>query len=654
MKWIVLLWLPVAALAADWSPVVFRSWQVRGPIPAAGLGQGRAVAAKLAWQEAKVRSDGHVDLAALFPDTQMALAVARTEFTAAAGEWLFAVGSDDGVSVQLNGEEIWRHDVGRGYRARQDQFRAQVKEGANELVVLVHQRVGDWGFGVVGGPAPSRRPLANLRIEAHDQRVDLVWESAVEPDVVGYRVEVAKQAAGPFETLVERTKLSCWSHFLGVNDVPRHYRVSKRFADGTELAGTPPVSATPRAMTEEELLGSVQGATFRYFWDYGHPVSGLARERLGSRDTCTIGGSGFSLMAMCVAAERGFVPRAAVAERVLRMVSFLQDRATRYHGAWAHWVNGRTGATRGFGKFDDGADLVETAFLVQGLLTVRQYFAGDTAAEREIRKRTTTLWREVEWDWFHDPEAKQLRWHWSPKHGWKMNHRLGGHFNEGLIVYLLAGASPTHPIPPESYRDGWIRNPEKYLCGKMLYGIRQAAGWPRGGPLFFTHYSFLGFDPRNWHDGFCNYFENNRAISLIHRAYCIENPRKQVGYAGNCWGLTASDGPDGYRAHAPGRIDTGTIAPTAALSAMAYTPLESKAALRHFYYDRGKAIWGPFGFWDAFNPGRDWVAKSYLAIDQGPIIVMIENARTQLCWRLFMRNPEIAPALLRMGWKQTP
>ena len=398
VKWIVLLWLPVTVLAADWSPVVFRSWQVRGPIPAAGLVQGRAVTGELAWREAKARGDGFVDLAAFFPNQQMALAVVRTEFTAAAGEWLFAVGSDDGVSVQLNGKEIWRHDVARGYRARQDQFRARVKEGANELVVLVHQRVGDWGFGVVGGPVRSRRPPANLRIEAHDRRVDLVWEPAVEPDVVGYRVEVAPQATGPFETLVERTELSCWSHFLGVNDVPRHYRVSTCFADGTELAGTPPVSATPRAMDEKQLLDSVQKATFRYFWDYGHPVSGLARERLGSRDTCTIGGSGFSLMAMCVAAERGFVSRAAAAERVLRMVSFLQDRATRYHGAWAHWVNGRTGATRRFGRFDDGADIVETAFLVQGLLTVRQYFVGDVAAEREIRTRTTTLWREVEWD----------------------------------------------------------------------------------------------------------------------------------------------------------------------------------------------------------------------------------------------------------------
>jgi hypothetical protein len=451
--------------------------------------------------------------------------------------------------------------------------------------------------------------------------------------------------------LVEDTDLTCWSDFVGQNGEARFYRVAVRLADGAEQV-FPTVSATPRPMSGDELLDSVQQATFRYFWDYGHPVSGLARERLGSRDTCTTGGTGFGLMGMCVAAERGFVSREQAAARTRQIVSFLQDKATRYHGAWSHWVNGRTGETRRFSEFDDGADIVETAFLVQGLLTVRQYFSGDSEVEREIRDRATTLWREVEWDWFLEPESGQLRWHWSPNYGWKKDHRIGGHFNECLIVYVLAGASPTHPIPADCYRRGWIRNPETYACGQTFYGIRQPVGWGHGGPLFFTQYSFLGFDPRMWNDGICNYFENNRAISRIHQAYCKENAAGHKGYGEDCWGLTSSDGPDGYRAHAPGRRDTGTIAPTAALSAMPYVPEASLAALRHFYYDLGKELWGPFGFRDAFNPERGWVARSYLAIDQGPIVVMIENARTGLCWRLFMANPEIAPGLERMGWKR--
>jgi hypothetical protein len=510
------------------------------------------------------------------------------------------------------------------------------------------------GWAGLAGPVPSRHGPDEIRAVGRDQRVDVFWQAATEPDAAGFRVEAAEAPDGPFETLVERTPLTCWSHYVGRNGTPQYYRVTKFLADGTAIVGERVAQATPQAMDGEELLGYVQEATFRYFWRYGHPVSGLARERLGSGDTCTTGGTGFGLMAMCVAPERGFVSRRDAARRVLGIISFLQDRATRYHGAWPHWVNGRTGATRRFSQFDDGADIVETAFLVQGLLTVRRYFDGLSGTEREIRRRATALWREVEWDWFLDPATGQLRWHWSPNHGWKKDQRIGGHFNECLIVYLLAGASPTHPIPPDSYRRGWIRDSKEYACGQAFYGIRQPVGWPRGGPLFFTHYSFLGFDPRGWQDGVCNYFANNQAISRIQRAYCIENPKGHKGYGPTCWGLTSSDGPDGYRANAPGERDAGTIAPTAALSAMPYVPRESRAALRHFYYDLGARLWGPFGFYDAFNPDRDWVAKSYLAIDQGPIIVMIENARTGLCWRLFMANPEIAPALRRMGWQRSP
>ena len=504
---------------------------------------------------------------------------------------------------------------------------------------------------------PACGAVRDVTAVGHDSRIDLRWAPEKGGSVVGYNVHRANDADGPFVRLNDRPhRTHLYSDFSGFNGRTYHYRVAAVDARGREAKRSPVVSAQSRAMRDDELLTSVQEATFRYFWDWGHPDSGLARERTSSRDVCTSGGTGFGLMAIMVGAERKFVPRAAAAARVLKIVAFLQDKAQRYHGAWGHWIQGETGLTLPFARrgdvHDDGADLVETAFLVQGMLAVRQYFDRDDPVEREIRRRITQVWREVEWDWFlgWSEGAKKLSWHWSPEHGWGMGLRIGGRFNESMITYLLAVASPTHPIPASCYHEGWIGSEETYADGSTYYGHKQWVGRPMGGPLFFTHYSFVGFDPRNKRDRFCNYFENNRNITRIHRAYCIENPGKHKGYGKLVWGLTASDTPGGYRAHAPGRQDNGTISPTAAISAMPYTPAESIATLKHFYHAYGKRLWGEFGFRDAFNLDHDWFASSYLAIDQGPIVCMIENHRTGLCWRMFMANPEIKPMLKKIGW----
>jgi len=489
-----------------------------------------------------------------------------------------------------------------------------------------------------------------LTATGHDSRIDLVWAGGYE----GYSVYRSDKAEGPFERLTrEPWTLTVYSDFLGENGRRYYYRVAAVDAQGPELVISETVSAQSYAMTDEELLTSVQAATLRYFREYAHPVSGLARERLGSGDTCTSGGTGFGVMALCVGVERGFVERREAAAHLLKMVQFLETKAHRYHGAWSHWLNGSTGATIPFSPYDDGGDLVETSFLIQGLLTVRQYFDRDELAERELRQGITRLWEQVEWDWYlREPGSKQLYWHWSPNHGWKMNHPIGGHFNECMITYLLALASPTHAIDPACYYEGWVGGAEnEYVNGNTYYGHKLWVGWPMGGPLFFTQYSFLGFDPRGKRDRFCNYFENNRNISLINRAYCAANPGRHQGYSALCWGLTASDTPGGYTAHEP-RNDNGTITPTAAICAMPYVPSESIATMKHFYHRYGKQLWGPFGFRDAFNLDKDWFAPSYLAIDQGPIVVMIENYRTGLCWRLFMANPEIDPMLARIGWKR--
>ncbi len=514
--------------------------------------------------------------------------------------------------------------------------------------------------------AATNKP-SGLVAEGHDRRIDLIWDRVSLNDEQWWNVYRAKQAAGPWEKLNHRPHtIHVYSDFIGENDKTFHYRVTQLVRDATlgntnaatrngrrardaenESEPSETVVETTVAMSESTLLDSIQKSCFRYFWDFGHPVSGLAREGfLHRRYITTTGGTGFGMITLVVGAERGFASRAEVAERLLKMVTFLEEKATRYHGIWSHHLRGDTGATLPFaGKEDNGGDIVESAFLMEGMLCVREYFDRDNPVEKQLRERITRLWEEAEWSWYQQPGDKMLTWHWSKEYGFVKNHKFHG-FNECMMAYLLAIASPTHAIAPDSYYLGWVDKEANYVNGNTYYGIVQPVGKPMGGPLFFTHYSYLGLDPRKLDDAYTNYFENNRAISLINRAYCVDNPRNHEGYSERVWGLTSSQNPEGYGAHQPGsQSDNGTIAPTAAISAMPYTPEESLATLRHFYYEMGEQLWGPFGFYDAFNPGADWVSPSYLAIDQGTMAPMIENHRTGLPWKIFMKS-DVAEAIL--------
>ncbi len=485
-----------------------------------------------------------------------------------------------------------------------------------------------------------------LTAKAADSRVDLVWK--VDEDAQGYNIYRSDSELGTYELLNKSPhQVGVYSDFIGSNDCTYYYKVAEIKKTSSErFLSESPVSARPEEMSDAELVTSIQEATFRYFWDYAHPKSGMIRERYyRSKDVCATGGTGFGVLAVMIGAERGFITREQGVERVLLIAKFL-EKADRYHGAWSHWINGNTGRAISFSKLDDGADIVETAFLMQGLLTVRQYFDGDNPVEEKLRATITRLWETVEWDWFLDGES--MLWHWSPNHGFVKNVRVQG-YNECMIVYLLGIASPTHPIPASTYYNGWAA-PEKYANGETYYGIKQPVGRPMGGPLFLSHYSFICFDPRGKRDKYANYFGNARAISLIHQAYSHDNPGRFKGYNKLAWGLTACYTPTGYSACQPGKKDNGTIAPTAALGSMPYTPEESLATLKYFYRELKGRLWGPFGFYDSFNLTRDWFSDGYLAIDQGPIICMIENARTGLCWKNFMKNPEIQPMLDAIGW----
>jgi hypothetical protein len=394
----------------------------------------------------------------------------------------------------------------------------------------------------------------------------------------------------------------------------------------------------------EDLLELVQEKTFKYFWDFADPISGLAREDSSRPNIITMGGSGFGIAALPVAVERGWVSRDDAVNRMKTILSFLEG-AQKYHGAFSHWYD-NSGKTIPFSDLDDGGDIVETALLIQGLLIARQYFSENNTKETEIRNRITTLWEGVEWTWYTQGQNK-ITWHWSPVNNFDINLDVRG-WNESLIVYILAASSPTFPINIDVYKDGWTSNGNIINTG-TFYDIYLPLGENFGGPLFFTHYSFIGINPTNLSDQYTNYFDQNRAHSLINYKHCVENPFGYDGYNDVSWGITASANYNGYSAHSPTN-DLGVIAPTAALSSFPYTALESKKALEHFYYNLNDNLWGEYGFYDAFSVHYNWYSDKYIAIDQGPILLMIENYRTQLLWNLFMQDQDVINGLTNLGF----
>ncbi len=406
-------------------------------------------------------------------------------------------------------------------------------------------------------------------------------------------------------------------------------------------------------ISDSALLDLVQKQTFTYFWDFAHPVSGMARERSNvaygyGNEVVTTGGTGFGVMSIIVAANRHWIARDTAARFLLKMAKFLY-KADSYHGVFPHWMNGATGKTIPFSRKDDGADLVETSFLFQGLLCARQYFNADNEVERNLRNVINSMWNDIEWNWFTRDGRDVLYWHWSPHNGWAMNFPVRG-YNECLIMYVLAASGNRYPVNASVYHNGWAQS-NFFKNGKSFYGYILPLGFDYGGPLFFSQYSFLGLDPHGLKDEYADYWQQNTNHTLINYAYCVANPGKFKGYGENCWGLTACDTYNGYNAYSPTN-DSGTIAPTAALSAFPYTPEFSMKALKHYYFDLGEKIWGEYGFADAFNETKNWYAKSYLAIDEGPIVVMIENYRTGLLWKLFMSCPEVQQGLKKLDFKK--
>jgi hypothetical protein len=404
-------------------------------------------------------------------------------------------------------------------------------------------------------------------------------------------------------------------------------------------------------ISDSALLTLVQQQTFAYFWNLGDPTSGLARER-ASGATVTTGGSGFGIMSMLVGVQRNFILRSDALTRITTIVNFLTNKVTTYHGAFSHWLNGTTGATIPFSTQDDGADIVETSYMIQGLLCARQYFNSSTDPnEINLRAAINNLYNNVDWNWFRQNNQNVLYWNWSPDYNWAINVQVGG-WCEALITYVLAASSnvDSSVIPKIVYDNGWAHN-GGMKNGSSYYGVPLPLGPAYGGPLFFAHYSFQGINPNGLSDAYANYWTQDTAHANINYDYCVANPLHYNGYSSQCWGLTASDDNiSGYSAHSPTN-DLGVISPTAAISSLPYTPVQSMNALRFFYYKLGDKSWGKYGFVDAFNLSNPWFDNDFLAIDQGPEIVMIENYRSGLLWNLFMSCPEIKMGMTNLGFQ---
>jgi len=537
-------------------------------------------------------------------------------------------------------------------------------DGKRHVLIVDDVRVDD---DAQLAAAPVLAAPENVEAKGYDRHVVLTWQ-AQEPEGFDHFVIYRALDGGTFEPIgIQLPGTHRYSDFIGRANAKAKYKIASADAANRVSAPSAVVSAVTREMNDDELLTMLQEAAFHYYWEAAAPNSGMAFENLPGDDRIVaMGASGFGVMAVLVGVERHFITRDQGRERLEKIVSFL-EKAPKYHGAWSHYMNDATGETMPlFGMLDNGGDIIETSFMIQGLLTARQYFNGTDAREQALHQRISNLWEGVEWNWYRDkPDSAFLYWHWSPQWSYQIHHPLIG-FNESLIAYLLAIGSPTHSVPASmyysgwasqsaralEYRAGWSGSPDgnHYKNEKTYYDIKLDVGVGSGGPLFFTHYSFLGFDPHLIQDKYTNsYFDNNRNIALINRAWCMDNPKHYQGYGADAWGLTASFGPNGYTTPAPDKAnDEGTITLTGALASFPYTPEASMAAFKHYYRDLGAELWGIYGPRDNYNPTLHWVSSHYMGLNQAPIVVMVENYRSGLLWKTFMSNPEATAALKKL------
>lgn len=502
--------------------------------------------------------------------------------------------------------------------------------------------------------------------KGYAKHVDISWKKITDKNIKLVKIYRSENGKDYLPVGIQQPYINRFADFTGETGKKYFYKTTFLDDNYKETVFSSPAEATTMSMTDDELLTMVQEASFRYYWEGAESNSGLAKENISGRNNMiATGASGFGILALITGTERKFITRKESVDRFVKIVNFL-EKAETFHGVYPHFINGTTGKVEPFfGKRDNGADLVETSFLFQGLLAARQYFSGSDPQEKLIRDKITAIWKKAEWDWFKQyPDSKFLYWHWSPDQGWIINHNLIG-WNETMVTYLLGIASPSHPVPASMYYSGWANQDNTgqkyrsawgqtnegsmYTNGNSYYRIKLDVGVSNGGPLFFTHYSYMGYDPRLITDKYTNYFRNNQNIARINHSYCVQNPKGYKGYSDSAWGLTASDGPYNYSADEPVPAqDHGKIAPTGAIGSFPYTPIESMKALKNYYFNYGSFLWGPYGFKDAFDLTSNWCSEIYMGLNQAPMTVMIENHRTGFIWKLFMKDPDVKAGMEKL------
>ena len=400
----------------------------------------------------------------------------------------------------------------------------------------------------------------------------------------------------------------------------------------------------------QPVLDEWQHKTFNFFYDGASPSTGMALEGNDRGPVVTTGGSGFGLMAIITGSERGWITRQQATERTQKIVRFL-GKAERFKGMWSHWYN-PDGTAHPFGNQIKTGDVIESAFMAAGLLTASEYFNSNSAIESEIRDSVQSFWNTMDWR-LYARSGRALQWLWFSQED-RLDLDIKG-WNEGWIAYILALAAPVpHNISEEIYTQGWQNNGGIYHPNRSFYGYNLPLGDDKGGPLFFAHYSFLGLNPGLIEDQYANYWKQNVAHTLINRQYCLTEASAAYKYDERNWGLTASSGgkpPWEYKARSP-LNDDGVIAPTAALSSYPYTPFYSTQVLLNLA--NMPLAQGNYGFADAYSPATNTSEKKHLAIDQGPIVIMIENYRSGLIWNLMMKNEHVKLGLNRAGVKAKP
>jgi hypothetical protein len=481
-----------------------------------------------------------------------------------------------------------------------------------------------------------------------DRSVVLHWDPVADSGLAGYHVYRQSSATGPFEPRGVTLRTNHFVDFEVENGSTYRYRVLVVDPDGQEGDPSTTISATPHVLDDEAFLDLAQRTAFDYFWYETNLENGLIKDRSGDPSLSSIAAVGFGLSSLTVGIDRGWISREAGRARVLTTLTFLwnsphgpETDATGYKGFYYHFLDLHSGRR----ARDSELSTVDTALLLAGVLHVERYFDQDDATESQLRALADALYRRVEWPWMQVRSAKICHG-WKPETGF-LAYDWGG-YNEAMLLYLLALGSPTFPISPEAWT-AWTSS----YAWETHYG-QAFVVFP---PLFGHQYSHVWIDFRGIQDAYMrdkelDYFENSRRATLANRAYAIANPHGWADYGENVWGLTASDIPSSYSARGapPAERDDGTITPTAAGGSFAFTPRESLAALRHIYAIYRTQIWGPYGFKDAFNPSQQWFASDYLGIDQGPIVLMIENSRTGRIWHIFMEHTAIQRGLARAGF----